>query len=92
MRLHCVLTDPLPSEQLVSLKLSPMGLEGGVGDVAGRTVVTGVDDEGPPPPQDSVRTATTPTAKTTTGVRSSRHARIIRPLSQMTPTADSGSN
>jgi hypothetical protein len=88
-RLHCALSDPLPREQLRSLNASPYAGAGGVGDVLGLgSVVTGVDCEGPPPPQDSVKTATTATARNTTGVTSLRHAPIIKPLSRMTPTAD----
>jgi hypothetical protein len=73
------LTSPLPRGQLAWLKLSPIPVAGGVGVGWLGSVVTGVDDEGePPPPQDNVRKAMTPTAETAAAGTKLRQTSIIQ--------------
>jgi hypothetical protein len=61
------------------VKASPIPVAGGVGVGWLGSVVTGVDDEGePPPPQDNVRRATTPAAETATAGARLRHKSILQ--------------
>src|SRR5512143_4195849 len=79
LRLHSAPSDPLPRAQLAWWNMSSSPPAGGVEVGVTGTVVTGVDDEGPPPPQDRLSSAVTATAEKTAHVLDPRLTSIMTP-------------